>query len=101
MTDINDSPPVLEETFGSVRENSPVGTVVMQLSATDADVGNNAAPFSFGLLDSEASAFVTVDKSTGIMLTAVVIDREKVRVELTGLIFFMHCTYKMVRSNLF
>jgi len=49
-------------------------------SATDADLGSNAAPFSFGLLDSEDSAFVTVDKDTGIVLTAVVIDREKVSV---------------------
>ncbi|KPP79678.1 protocadherin-9-like [Scleropages formosus] len=44
VTDVNDNRPVFKESQMEVHipENSPVGTSVVQLQATDADVGSNA-----------------------------------------------------------
>ncbi|XP_058240040.1 protocadherin-10a isoform X2 [Hemibagrus wyckioides] len=43
VLDSNDNPPIFDQSVYSVtlRENSPVGTLVIQLNATDADEGSN------------------------------------------------------------
>ena len=45
ITDINDNPPIFSATTysGSVAENSAVGTSILSVVATDADIGVNAA----------------------------------------------------------
>ena len=68
VADANDNAPSLINANGSVLENSPIGSFVTQLTATDADADGNAGPFAFGLIDSRD--LFTLDERTGILRTA-------------------------------
>ena len=78
LEDVNDNGPLFESTASVVhlKENVPVGTVVLRLSVDDADVSPNGAPFAFSLVNH--SVPFGVNSSTGIVETTGKIDREKV-----------------------
>uniref|UniRef100_A0A8C6SP95 Cadherin domain-containing protein n=1 Tax=Neogobius melanostomus TaxID=47308 RepID=A0A8C6SP95_9GOBI len=68
VLDINDNAPVCSKQVykAEVQENSPVGTVVTAVSATDADKGvNGEVTFTFAHVDQEAKNLFDVDKKTG------------------------------------
>lgn len=76
VDDQNDNPPVFQpDVFkAAVKENSPTGTLVAQVSATDADCGDNAKisyslPITFDLFK--------IDPNTGKITTTALLDREK------------------------
>ncbi|QQP40957.1 Uncharacterized protein FKW44_015183, partial [Caligus rogercresseyi] len=73
ITDVNDSPPVLDEQIGHIKENSPPNSFVMQLSASDPDLPPNSGPFRFILRENQ---FITLESNTGIIRTKRVMDRE-------------------------
>ncbi|KAI3369879.1 hypothetical protein L3Q82_024688 [Scortum barcoo] len=79
VQDINDSEPKFLEGpyIGSVAELSPIGASVMKVTASDADdpTYGSSARVVYSVLDGEK--FFTVDKNTGIIMTAVAdLDRE-------------------------
>lgn len=78
LEDVNDNSPLFYSTPGAVhlRENVPVGTFVVWLNASDADVSPNGGPFTFSLLNH--SVPFSVNSSTGIVVTTGKIDREEV-----------------------
>ena len=79
ITDENDSPPIFTEPsyMVSIGENLPPGTVVVELNATDADIGTNAA-LTFSIQSSSPSSHFAVDPSTGILSTTQQLDREAI-----------------------
>uniref|UniRef100_A0A8C4F8G1 Cadherin-22 n=1 Tax=Dicentrarchus labrax TaxID=13489 RepID=A0A8C4F8G1_DICLA len=79
VQDINDSEPKFLEGpyIGSVAELSPIGTAVMNVTASDADdpTYGSSARVVYSVLDGEK--FFTVDRKTGTIMTAVAdLDRE-------------------------
>ncbi|XP_056136503.1 protocadherin alpha-3-like [Lampris incognitus] len=87
ISDVNDNPPVFTKESYSVQinENSPRGTVVAQVNATDADEGSNGeVVYSFGNdVDANARARFELNPLTGEILVAGVIDfEEKSRYEI-------------------
>lgn len=68
ITDINDNPPVFSATTyaGSVAENTAVGTSVLSVAATDADIGANAA-ITF-TIDASTTAGAKADTSLQVKL---------------------------------
>jgi hypothetical protein len=78
LEDVNDNGPSFEstETVEHLKENVPIGTVVLRLNVTDADISPNGGPFSFSLVN--RSAPFAVNSSTGIVQTTGKIDREGV-----------------------
>ncbi|XP_075880949.1 cadherin-22 [Nelusetta ayraudi] len=79
VQDINDSEPKFLEGpyIGSVAELSPIGTSVMKVTASDADdpTYGSSARVVYSVLEGET--FFTVDRHTGIIMTAVAdLDRE-------------------------
>lgn len=65
LIDINDhNPSFLNKTFyATVKENQPGGTFVIQITATDSDIGSNAA-LNYGLEFSEDSLAFRIDPVT-------------------------------------
>lgn len=49
----------------------------MTLTATDPDLPPNGAPFTYTLVDGKDSNYFRIERSTGVLKTAKVIDREK------------------------
>jgi protocadherin Fat 4 len=76
LGDVNDSPPSLKETIGNIKENSPVGSFIMQLTAVDADLPHNAGPFQFKLI--QGSDKVELEERTGTLRSKLVYDRERI-----------------------
>lgn len=77
VEDVNDNAPRFDDhTVGYVAENEPAGTSVMVLSATDADLPPNGAPFKYRLVGGRHRDLVTLDSATGLLRTAHTIDRE-------------------------
>ena len=74
--DVNDSPPILETKEAFIKENSPPGSFVAQLKASDQDLDPNAGPFQF-FLNSNDGVF-DLEPTTGILKTRVTLDRESV-----------------------
>ncbi|KAG9348482.1 hypothetical protein JZ751_002217, partial [Albula glossodonta] len=76
VTDVNDNPPVFyaAEYTASVQENSPVGTIVLQAKATDADSGINAQ-ITFSLVAGHIDKF-SIDPRDGIITTQEIFDFE-------------------------
>ena len=76
VTDINDNSPVfLEDSYsGAVAENEPAFTSVVHLSASDADVGENAE-IIFSVIDGDSLPF-TIDEESGYIQTAFPLDGE-------------------------
>ncbi|XP_060532504.1 protein dachsous [Cylas formicarius] len=68
IQDVNDNPPVFNQTryFASVPENSTVGTAVMQVSASDADIGDNSrVEYSINRRQSDKETMFKIDAATG------------------------------------
>ena len=64
ITDINDNPPIFNQTQYTIatEENSEVGITLLQVSATDIDLGENA-DISYGILEDQQ--LIHVDRYTG------------------------------------
>ncbi|KAI6654707.1 Protocadherin Fat 4 [Oopsacas minuta] len=78
LNDINDNPPTFSLTTYSetVTENLPPNECVLQLIATDDDIGINAE-FSFNIISGNDAMYFSLDHVTGdIMTTDTMIDRE-------------------------
>ncbi|RMB96922.1 hypothetical protein DUI87_26993 [Hirundo rustica rustica] len=68
VTDANDNPPVFSKSLYEARvaENLPVGSVVLQVRATDADAGSNGrVSYSFGNVPDTVKALFAVDSESG------------------------------------
>ncbi|KAM4621840.1 protocadherin alpha-3-like [Polymixia lowei] len=81
VLDVNDNPPVFNKDSYSVQlnENSPVGTTVIQVNATDLDEGSNAEViYSFGNdVDVKARGLFDLNPLTGEIIVSAVIDFEE------------------------
>nr|XP_046263047.1 protocadherin alpha-7-like [Scatophagus argus] len=81
VSDVNDNPPVFTQDSYTVqlKENSPLGTTVIQVNATDVDEGlNGEVVYSFGNdVDAQASARFALDSVTGVITVAGDIDFEE------------------------
>ena len=82
----------------SVEEDTPPGTVIFQLRATDADYGNNSI-ITYSLLPSEYAATFSVDPSSGNLTVIGILDREN-KSQVTLLIDASDRTFS-VTSELF
>ena len=80
----------------SVEENTPPGTVIFQVRATDADYGNN---ITYSLLPSDYAAKFYIDPSSGNISVIGILDREN-KSEVTLLINATDGTFS-VTSELF
>ncbi|XP_058705093.1 protocadherin gamma-B5-like [Poecile atricapillus] len=79
VTDANDNPPVFSKRVYETRvaENLPVGSLVLQVVATDADAGSNGrVSYSFGNVPEDVHLLFTVDSNTGEVRTAGLLDFE-------------------------
>lgn len=77
VEDVNDNAPRFEaDAVGLVAENEPPGTSIMMLSATDADLAPNGAPFKYRLVGGRHRGLVSLDSASGLLRTAETIDRE-------------------------
>lgn len=75
MKDVNDNIPVFPDgVVGSVLENEPSGTAVMQVRASDADLTSAFNQVTYDLADNKE--FFTIDPITGNITTLVTFDRE-------------------------
>ncbi|XP_070693467.1 protocadherin alpha-3-like [Pempheris klunzingeri] len=79
--DVNDNPPVFTQDSYTVqlKENSPLGTTVIQVNATDLDEGlNGEVVYSFGNdVDAHASARFDLNSVTGVVTVAGSLDFEE------------------------
>ncbi|KAG8306866.1 hypothetical protein J6590_037459 [Homalodisca vitripennis] len=76
VTDVNDCIPVFTEVVsGSVLENEPPGTPVMQVRAIDADSTSSNNQVTYELGDNQE--YFAIDKYTGNITTLVTFDREQ------------------------
>ncbi|VEN50001.1 unnamed protein product, partial [Callosobruchus maculatus] len=80
VQDVNDHSPEFKRQsyYGTVSENSPVGTWVLTPVATDGDIGLNGK-IKYSLLGEKVEKF-RVDPESGIITTAAVLDREDTEV---------------------
>ncbi|KAK4875010.1 hypothetical protein RN001_011432 [Aquatica leii] len=80
VTDVNDNFPVFKQPLysGSVLEDALIGTSVVQVSATDADIGlNGRIRYTLSEKDIEDGSFV-IDPTSGVIRTNKGLDRESV-----------------------
>ncbi|XP_044218793.1 protocadherin alpha-7-like [Thunnus albacares] len=81
VSDVNDNPPVFTQDSYTVqlKENSPLGTTVIQVNATDLDEGSNGeVVYSFGNdVDAQARARFDLNPKTGEITVAGIIDFEE------------------------
>nr|XP_046262632.1 protocadherin gamma-A10-like [Scatophagus argus] len=80
VLDANDNAPVFSQAVykASLPENSPADTVVVTVSATDADEGiNGAVTYDFGHVSDEEVNFFSIDPKTGEIRVTRVIDFEE------------------------
>ena len=78
VVDVNDNPPVFTSALmASIVENSPNGSHVLTLSASDADTGSNAA-VNFHITNIDNSPFM-LDSATGVITVSnsLILDREQ------------------------
>lgn len=78
ISDVNDNPPVFKQaTFNAkVSEDTLIGTNVIQLTATDNDLGTNGQ-IKFALApDHNGNDAFTIDATSGVIRTAKILDRE-------------------------
>ena len=78
VLDANDQSPVFSEEIyaANISETSTIGSFVIQVNASDADVGTNAVLEYFFAPNSSNSERFTIDNSTGDISTNAVFDRE-------------------------
>lgn len=82
ITDVNDNSPLFKVPLyqASIPEDALIGTSVVQISATDLDIGlNGRVKYMLSEKDAEDGSFV-IDSTSGIIRTNKVIDRETVAV---------------------
>ncbi|KAM8732248.1 protocadherin alpha-7-like [Acanthopagrus schlegelii] len=81
VSDVNDNPPVFTQESYTVqlKENSPPGTTVVQVNATDLDEGSNGEViYSFGNdVDARARARFNLNPVTGVITVAGSVDFEE------------------------
>ncbi|KAJ8914679.1 hypothetical protein NQ315_017377 [Exocentrus adspersus] len=80
VSDVNDNYPIFKQAAysGSVPEDALVGTSVVQVSATDADIGlNGRIHYTLSEKDQEDGSFV-IDPTSGVIRTNKGLDRESV-----------------------
>ncbi|XP_015235715.1 PREDICTED: protocadherin-10-like [Cyprinodon variegatus] len=81
VSDVNDNPPVFSQEIYtiSLKENSPVGTTVIQINATDLDEGSNGEViYSFGShLDTQVHARFGLNSVTGVIVVTGTLDFEE------------------------
>ncbi|XP_029918239.1 protocadherin beta-15-like isoform X19 [Myripristis murdjan] len=80
VLDANDNAPVFSQSVYKARvpENSPLGTVVVTVSATDADEGvNGDVTFDFGHVSEEDEKLFSIDSKTGEIAVIGVTDFER------------------------
>ncbi|XP_035983178.1 protocadherin gamma-A12-like isoform X2 [Fundulus heteroclitus] len=81
VLDANDNAPVFTQAVykGSLPENSPPGTIVMTVSATDADEGvNGEVTYQFGHVSDDDVSLFSIDPQTGQVKVTGLIDFEEV-----------------------
>lgn len=78
LVDVNDNAPQFNQSLylGDVRENVPVGTSVMQISAYDADSGSNGA-LSYSIPRGAVKSNFAIDGNSGVISTNFTLDREE------------------------
>ena len=79
VTDVNDNAPAFDQQVftGSVLENSPLATQVLQVSATDADTGSNAA-LRYAIRGGNDGSVFAISQGSGLLTTNGAIDFEAV-----------------------
>uniref|UniRef100_A0A9J8B8M1 FAT atypical cadherin 1a n=1 Tax=Cyprinus carpio carpio TaxID=630221 RepID=A0A9J8B8M1_CYPCA len=80
LEDVNDNPPVFHTKFynASLSEASVIGTSILQVSATDADTGNNQVLFYQIVEDKgKSSDYFSIDRDTGTIWTTQMLDHEE------------------------
>ncbi|XP_077340579.1 cadherin EGF LAG seven-pass G-type receptor 2 [Lithobates pipiens] len=80
VTDVNDNPPVFQRASysGTITEDAPVYTSVLQISATDRDSGLNGRVFYTFTGGDDGDGDFTVEYTSGIVRTLRQLDRENV-----------------------
>ncbi|KAH8282937.1 hypothetical protein KR054_010997, partial [Drosophila jambulina] len=82
VSDVNDNAPEIadpQEDVVSVREEQPPGTEVVRIRAIDRDYGQNAS-ITYSIVkgrDSDGHGLFSIDPSTGVIRTRVVLDHEE------------------------
>nr|AAO15696.1 protocadherin [Danio rerio] len=80
LEDVNDNPPVFHTKLynASLSEASVIGTSVLEVSATDADTGNNKVLFYQIVEDKDKSFdYFSIDRDTGTIWTTRMLDHEE------------------------
>eukprot|EP00794_Sanderia_malayensis_P006323 gene6323-7047_t len=77
VDDINDNGPVFSKAVysGRVREDSAIGSNVIQVSATDADAGSNAV-ITYEITGGAHGGNFSIDANTGLIVTKMALDYE-------------------------
>lgn len=82
LEDVNDNAPVFlsKAYYANISEASVIGTSVLQVDAKDSDTGNNQQLF-FQLVEEKgkSSNYFTIDRDTGIISAAQVLDHEEIQ----------------------
>uniref|UniRef100_A0A8C3ELV0 Uncharacterized protein n=1 Tax=Corvus moneduloides TaxID=1196302 RepID=A0A8C3ELV0_CORMO len=88
VTDANDNPPVFSKSIYEARvvENLPVGSLVLQARATDADAGSNGrVSYSFGSVPDAVRVLFAIDSESGEVKTVGSLDFEEKNKYIFGL----------------
>ncbi|XP_039576303.1 protocadherin gamma-B3-like, partial [Passer montanus] len=88
VTDANDNPPVFSKSVYEARvaENLPVGSVVLRVVATDADLGSNGrVSYAFGNVPEDVPSLFTINSDSGEVRTAGLLDFEEKNKYIFGL----------------
>ncbi|XP_064244273.1 protocadherin gamma-B5-like isoform X12 [Passer domesticus] len=88
VTDANDNPPVFSKSVYEARvaENLPVGSLVLRVRATDADVGSNGrVSYSFGNVPDDVLSLFAIDSESGEIRTVGPLDFEEENKYIFGL----------------
>ena len=77
VTDTNDHPPEFSRNvyYGKVPENYAIGTIILQVNATDIDTGFGGV-VRFGLGVGNGSEYFGIDEETGVLHTVLHVDHE-------------------------
>uniref|UniRef100_A0A8C3AAC4 FAT atypical cadherin 1a n=1 Tax=Cyclopterus lumpus TaxID=8103 RepID=A0A8C3AAC4_CYCLU len=80
LEDVNDNAPVFlsKAYYANISEASVIGTSILQVDAKDSDTANNQEVF-FQLVEEKGKSMFTVDRDTGIISTAQVLDHEEIQ----------------------
>lgn len=75
LLDVNDNPPLFQNSSynATMPENAPVGTFMIQLSATDKDIGTNAI-FTFAIKGGNTYSSFRINATTGCVYTNAILN---------------------------